>query len=85
VGPTDELFGTFRVDTQNPGITWTLAFFHDYEEPFIEFEAEIRSAKEDGEFDSHWPSEEASFRIFREHIEGFEIKEVITGNSSDKV
>ncbi|OQD75837.1 hypothetical protein PENDEC_c006G01992 [Penicillium decumbens] len=84
VGPADELFGTFRVDTQNPGITWTLAFFHDYEEPFIEFEAEIRTAKEDGEFKSHWPSEEASFRIFREHIEGFEVKEVIMGNSSDK-
>ncbi|KAJ5808793.1 hypothetical protein N7474_010062 [Penicillium riverlandense] len=85
VGLSDELIGTFRIDKMNPGITWTLTFFHDFENPFIELEAQIRTAEEDGHFNSQWPSQEASFKIFRENIKGFEVKKVIMDNSSDKV
>lgn len=85
VGLNDELFGTFHIDKVNPGITWTLTFFHDFENPFIELEAQIRIADEDGQFNSRWPSQEASFRIFRENIKGFEVKRVIMDESSDKV
>ncbi|KAJ5152930.1 uncharacterized protein N7482_009408 [Penicillium canariense] len=81
----DEIIGTFRIDKMSPGITLTLTFFHDFENPFIELEAQIRTAREDGHFNSHWPSQEASFKIFRENIKGFEVKKVIMDNSSDKV
>ncbi|KAJ5778269.1 hypothetical protein N7520_001515 [Penicillium odoratum] len=84
VGLDDELIGTFRIDKKDPGITWNLSFFHDYEYPFIELEAQIRNAKEDGQFNSHWPSQEASFKIYRDNIKGFEAKKVIMDNSSDK-
>ncbi|KAJ5925547.1 hypothetical protein N7454_008186 [Penicillium verhagenii] len=84
VGLNDELIGTFHIDKTNPGITWTLTFFHDFENPFIELEAQIRTANEDGQFNSHWPSQEASFKIFRENIKGFEVKRVIMDEGSDK-
>ncbi|KAJ5658585.1 uncharacterized protein N7484_002234 [Penicillium longicatenatum] len=84
VGLNDELIGTFHIDKTNPGITWTMTFFHDFENPFIELEAQIRTANEDGHFNSHWPSQEASFKIFRENIKGFEVRKVIMDEDSDK-
>ena len=85
VSPNDEFIGAFLIDKVNPGITWTLSFFHDFEHPFIELEAQIRTANKDGQFNSRWPSQEASFKIFRENIQNLEFKKVIMGNNTDKV